>query len=45
MDLRVTMKSAEDVLTALTNNPLLKGGVPERAESLNSGTNPRGIQF
>jgi phospholipid/cholesterol/gamma-HCH transport system substrate-binding protein len=45
MDLRVTMKSAEDVLTALTNNPLLKGGVPERAESRDSGINPRGIQF
>jgi phospholipid/cholesterol/gamma-HCH transport system substrate-binding protein len=45
MDLRVTMKTAEDVLTALTNNPLLKGGIPERAESRNSGINPRGIQF
>jgi phospholipid/cholesterol/gamma-HCH transport system substrate-binding protein len=45
MDLRVTMKTAEDVLTALTNNPLLRGGVPERAESQNSGINPRGIRF
>jgi phospholipid/cholesterol/gamma-HCH transport system substrate-binding protein len=45
MDLRVTMKSAEDVLVALTNNPLLRGGVPKRAESQNSDISPRGIRF
>jgi phospholipid/cholesterol/gamma-HCH transport system substrate-binding protein len=45
MDLRITMQSAEDVLVALTNNPLLKGGVPDRMESQNSAINPRGIRF
>jgi phospholipid/cholesterol/gamma-HCH transport system substrate-binding protein len=45
MDLRVTMQTAEDVLTALTNNPLLRGGVPNRMESQNTGISPRGIQF
>ena len=45
MDLRVTMKSAEDVLIALTNNPLLKGGVPDRTDSQNTDISPRGIRF
>jgi len=45
MDLRVTMKTAEDVLVSLTNNPLLKGGIPKRTESQNSDISPRGIRF
>jgi len=45
MDLRVTMKTAEDVLVALTNNPLLRGGVPSRTESQNTDISPRGIRF
>jgi phospholipid/cholesterol/gamma-HCH transport system substrate-binding protein len=45
MDLRVTIKSVEDVLIALTNNPLLKKGVPDRLETHGGGTNPRGIRF
>jgi phospholipid/cholesterol/gamma-HCH transport system substrate-binding protein len=45
MDLRVTMKTAEDVLIALTNNPLLKRGIPKRVETQSSGTSPRDIQF
>jgi phospholipid/cholesterol/gamma-HCH transport system substrate-binding protein len=45
MDLRVTMKTAEDVLIALTNNPLLRGGIPGRVETQSSGTSPRDIQF
>jgi phospholipid/cholesterol/gamma-HCH transport system substrate-binding protein len=45
MDLRVTMKTAEDVLIALTNNPFLRGGIPERVETQSSGTSPRDIQF
>ena len=44
-DLRVTVKSAEDVLTALTNNPLLKNGVPRRLEGRDAGTGPRNIRF
>ncbi|MDR1863170.1 MAG: MlaD family protein [Treponema sp.] len=45
MELRTTMKTAEDVLTALTNNPLLRRGIPERVETQSSGTSPRDIQF
>ncbi|AEF81331.1 MlaD family protein [Leadbettera azotonutricia] len=44
-DLRVTLKTAEDVLVALTNNPLLRKGIPERVEVQSSGTSPRDIQF
>ena len=44
-DLRVTMKTAEDVLVALTNNPLLRKGVPQKPESQSGGTSPRNIQF
>jgi phospholipid/cholesterol/gamma-HCH transport system substrate-binding protein len=44
-DLRVTLKTAEDVLVALTNNPLLRRGIPERIEVQSSGTSPRDIQF
>jgi phospholipid/cholesterol/gamma-HCH transport system substrate-binding protein len=42
-DLTLTLRTAEDVLTALTNNPLLKGGIPERPET--QGAAPRGINF
>jgi phospholipid/cholesterol/gamma-HCH transport system substrate-binding protein len=45
MELRVTMKTAEDVLIALTNNPLLRRGIPKRVETQSSGTSPRDIQF
>jgi len=45
MDLRVTMKTAEDVLVALTNNPLLRGGVPIRTDSQGSDISPRGIRM
>jgi len=44
-DLRSTMKSAEDVLVALTNNPLLRGGIPQKLETQAGGTSPRDIQF
>jgi phospholipid/cholesterol/gamma-HCH transport system substrate-binding protein len=44
-DLRVTLKTAEDVLVALTNNPLLRKGIPEKVEVQSSGTSPRDIQF
>jgi len=45
MELRTTMKTAEDVLVALTNNPLLRRGVPGRPESESGGTSPRNIRF
>ena len=45
LDLRTTMKTAEDVLVALTNNPLLRRGVPGRPETQPAGTGPRNIRF
>ncbi|MCL2373894.1 MAG: hypothetical protein FWC65_01455, partial [Treponema sp.] len=45
VDLRGTMRAAEDVLVALTNNPLLRRGVPGRPESESGGANPRNIRF
>ncbi|MDR1617920.1 MAG: MlaD family protein [Treponema sp.] len=44
-DLRNAVKKAEDVLVALTNNPLLKGGIPQSAETRSGGTNIRDIEF
>jgi len=44
-DLRVTMKSAQDVLVALTNNPLFRGGIPQKLQTQGGGTSPRDIQF
>jgi phospholipid/cholesterol/gamma-HCH transport system substrate-binding protein len=44
-DLRTALKTAEEVLTSLTNNPLLKGGVPERANPAPGGTSPRNLEF
>jgi phospholipid/cholesterol/gamma-HCH transport system substrate-binding protein len=44
MELRLTLKSAEDVLVALSNNPLLRKGVPQRPET-QSGTGPRDLSF
>jgi phospholipid/cholesterol/gamma-HCH transport system substrate-binding protein len=43
--LQATLRSADDVLVALSNNPLLRNGIPEHAEVDNSGTNPRNISF
>jgi len=42
-DLRLTVRTAEDVLTAVANNPLLRGGVPDRPD--NRTTGPRDIRF
>jgi len=41
----VTLNSVQDVLTAVLNNPLLRGGVPERKETSPGGSSPRNIQF
>lgn len=45
IDLRTTIQTAEGVLIALSNNPLLKRGVPERTEVESTGTSPRNIRF
>jgi phospholipid/cholesterol/gamma-HCH transport system substrate-binding protein len=42
-ELRQILRNAEDVLIAVTNNPLLRGGVPERPEHRTTG--PRDIGF
>ena len=44
-DLRVALRSAQDVIIALTNNPLLRRGIPERIDVQSSGTSPRDIRF
>jgi phospholipid/cholesterol/gamma-HCH transport system substrate-binding protein len=44
-DLRTVLGTAEEVLIALTNNPLLKNGIPPRVETRTGGTNPRDISF
>jgi phospholipid/cholesterol/gamma-HCH transport system substrate-binding protein len=44
-DLKTTLRTAEDVLIALTNNPLLRRGIPERKESSPSGGHARDIGF
>jgi phospholipid/cholesterol/gamma-HCH transport system substrate-binding protein len=44
-DLSVTLRSVQDVLTAVSNNPLLRGGIPKRAETDPGGTNLRNLDF
>jgi len=44
-ELRAALKTADDVLVSLTNNPILKRGVPDRLEGRGRGTNPRNIRF
>jgi len=43
--LNVTLNSVQDVLTAILNNPLLRGGVPERKETAPGGSSPRNMDF
>jgi phospholipid/cholesterol/gamma-HCH transport system substrate-binding protein len=44
-DIHTALKTAEDVLIALTNNPLLKRGIPERKETRAGGARPRDLEF
>ena len=44
IELRAAASTAEDVLTALTNNPLLRRGIPERIDA-QAAPGPRGIRF
>jgi phospholipid/cholesterol/gamma-HCH transport system substrate-binding protein len=43
--LQAVLISVEDVLVSLTNNPLLKRGVPERKEINTGGTYTRDLEF
>ncbi|GHV40600.1 hypothetical protein AGMMS50268_24180 [Spirochaetia bacterium] len=45
IEVRTVLQTAEDVLISLTNNPLLKNGVPERVETQPTGTSLRDINF
>jgi len=44
-DLQITLRTVQDVLTALTNNPLLRRGIPERKETPVGGTRSRDVEF
>jgi phospholipid/cholesterol/gamma-HCH transport system substrate-binding protein len=44
-DLRSALRSAEDVIIALRNNPLLKRGIPNRGQTGTGGTSPRDVAF
>jgi phospholipid/cholesterol/gamma-HCH transport system substrate-binding protein len=44
-DLHTALKTAEEVLIALTNNPLLKGGIPKQQETRAGGVRPRDAEF
>ncbi|MDR3275717.1 MAG: MlaD family protein [Treponema sp.] len=41
--LRTALDTVEDVLISLTNNPLLKGGIPARPDANTGGTSNRGV--
>ena len=45
MDIQTAMESANDLLISLANNPLLRGGIPERMDAQSTGTSPRDIRF
>jgi phospholipid/cholesterol/gamma-HCH transport system substrate-binding protein len=45
LDLSEAVVTAQDVLTSLTNNPLLKRGIPGRKETNVGGTHPRDLEF
>jgi phospholipid/cholesterol/gamma-HCH transport system substrate-binding protein len=44
-ELRSALVSAEDVITALRNNPLLRNGIPGKVQPGTGGTSPRDIDF
>jgi len=44
-NLNETINTVDDVLIAISNNPLLKGGVPQRRESGPGGASPRNMDF
>lgn len=44
-ELHMALTTAEQVLIALTNNPLLKGGIPQRRVIPAGGSRPRDVEF
>ncbi|GHT63442.1 hypothetical protein FACS1894110_01250 [Spirochaetia bacterium] len=45
VELRTVLESADKVLVSLTNNPLLKNGIPARVETQPTGASLRDINF
>jgi phospholipid/cholesterol/gamma-HCH transport system substrate-binding protein len=45
LELRETLQTAESVLISLTNNPLLKNGIPPQVKTETTGTSSRDIRF
>jgi len=43
--LNTSLRTVQDVLVAVANNPLLKGGVPARIETGPGGASPRNLNF
>jgi len=44
-ELNTVLRTTQDVLTAVANNPLLRGGIPERKETGPGGASPRNLEF
>jgi phospholipid/cholesterol/gamma-HCH transport system substrate-binding protein len=44
-DLNAALKSMQDVLIAISNNPLLRRGIPDQRETTPGGANPRNLDF
>jgi len=44
-ELNTAIRTLQDVLTAISNNPLLKGGIPEKIETGPGGAGSRNLNF
>ena len=44
-DINILLRQVQDVLTSVSNNPLLRGGMPVRVETGPGGSNPRDLEF
>jgi len=44
-ELNIMLRQVQDVLTSVANNPLLKGGIPEKKETGPTGASPRNQKF
>jgi len=44
-DLSISLRDLQDLLVAISNNPLLKGGIPERVETGPGGASQRNLEF
>ena len=44
-NLHIALRNANDTIVALNNNPLLRGGIPERKETKTGGAQTRDLEF